>query len=212
MAEVSALRQRLSKYKRVYLQSRVIAAQRRRINFAFIHVPKCGGTSITQAIGQRIKLHDTAVERRHKLGHDRWNSIYSFSIVRHPYDRALSYYFFTKNTAYAESRLANLELNDWVRAALRDKTLGNHTPYRQLAPCYSWLTDKEGSVIVDDVFQLETLEQTWPQIKLRVGATGQLPHANRSGRKTKHTVFDKTSLRILRDHFQSDFEHFGYDT
>ena len=100
---IGLLRLKLSSYKCQWLQSRVVADQRRKVDFAFIHIPKCGGTSITRAIGQRIKLHDTARERRDKLGINRWNEIYTFSIVRHPYERTLSFYTFTKKTMYAQA-------------------------------------------------------------------------------------------------------------
>lgn len=210
-SKISALRLTLSKYKRRYLQSRVVADQRRKVDFAFIHVPKCGGTSITRAIGQRIKLHDTALERRDKLGIDRWNAIYTFSVVRHPYERALSFYFFSRNTMYAQSRVGALSLNDWVRAALRDRLISATVADHQLAPCKAWLADETGSILVEDIHKLETLDDTWPRIMRRTSAQ-TLPHVNKShGGERGRDAFDLTSLNILQDHFRDDFDAFGYD-
>ena len=64
---VLAIRLKLSGYKLRLLQSPVIAEQRRNVNFAFIHISKCGGTSVTNSIGERIKPHVSARERLDKL-------------------------------------------------------------------------------------------------------------------------------------------------
>lgn len=206
----STLRSKLSRYKREYLQSRVVADQRRRIDFAFIHIPKCGGTSVTQAMGQRIKLHDTARERRDKLGHDRWNAIYRFSFVRHPYERAVSFYSFHQKTAHGKSRVGDFDLNDWVRAALRDHTLSSTVWASRLAPCHTWLSDEKGQIIVDDVFKLEEIDQAWVTIGPKIGSSALLPHSNASRGGLTRDAFDATSRSILQDHFRTDFEAFGY--
>jgi hypothetical protein len=208
--QVGPLRVKLSGYKRRWLQSRVIANQRHTVDFAFIHVPKCGGTSVTSAIGQRIKLHDTARERRDKLGVDRWNEIYTFSIVRHAYDRTLSYYKFIKNTMYAH-RLGGLSLNDWVRAALRDKNIFPTVASRDLAPCSIWLMDETNNILVDDIAKLETLSDSWPEIMRRTGVKRVPPHMNKSDGGLLRDAFDNTSLKILQTHFRVDFEAFNYE-
>lgn len=210
--QIGPLRQKLSGYKRRWLQSRVIANQRRKTDFAFIHIPKCGGTSVTHAIGQKIKLHDMAYERRDKLGVERWNQIYTFSIVRHPYERTLSFYAFTKKTMFAQKRIGDLELNDWVRAALRDKLISSDVvANHQLAPCCTWLMGEKGEILVNDVYKLESLSQSWPEIMRKTGAKQVPPHMNKSEGAMRRSAFDSTSLNILQEHFCVDFEAFGYE-
>ena len=56
---------------------RVVYARRLRKTiygqFAFIHINKCGGTSIEAALNLP-KTHDTAQQRRDKIGRDHWPS------------------------------------------------------------------------------------------------------------------------------------------
>lgn len=156
MSRVKSLRFVLSRLKRQHLQRQIVAAQRDRVNQVFIHIPKCGGTSLTQALGQRIKLHDTAVERYNKLGAARWEDVYSFSVVRHPFDRTVSFYTFHSQTAHGAGRLGGLSLNDWVRAVLRDRTIWKSAPTGLWRPATtgfrtqagtSWLTTSSGSKV-----------------------------------------------------------------
>ncbi|MDJ1009697.1 MAG: sulfotransferase family 2 domain-containing protein [Paracoccaceae bacterium] len=152
---VRSFRLRLSRIKRRWLQARVIAEQRHYKDFAFIHIPKCGGTSLTEALGQAIKLHDTARERRAKLGAERWDAMYTFSLVRHPYERTISYYSFHQRTSYRAKRVGELSLNDWVREALHSDGRLRRITASRLRPCWDYLVDQHDRIIVDDVFRLE---------------------------------------------------------
>lgn len=207
----SPLRLRLSKYKRKFLERRVISLQKRSGKFVFIHIPKCGGTSLTEAIGQSIKLHDTATERRDKLGQERWDQLYKFSTVRHPYDRVASFYSFSKNTHYVrQSQIGELELSDWVRAAFRDKDPRYHFSLRSLAPCTRWITDDDGNLMVDDVYKLEEIDDAWPELRKKTGLTTKLPHRNATSKGGGVSGLDREARVVIQDHFQEDFIRFGY--
>ncbi len=90
--------------------------------FAFVHIPKTGGTSITYALdetiewndivcggtpyGQRFKeawgrkwgvgKHARASEIRALVGDDIWRNYFTFTVVRHPVDRVKSMYRWTE--------------------------------------------------------------------------------------------------------------------
>lgn len=208
----SPLRLKLSGYKRRYLQWRVIALQKTRQDYAFIHIPKCGGTSLISAIGQKTKLHDTAKERQDKLGVTRWNEIYTFSITRHPYERAIFMYGFSKKTHYAVDRVGELDLNDWILATLRDKWKDRIFASRRLAPSKTWVSDKEGKIIVNDTFKLEEIDLAWPIIQQRTGCQGHLARLNASNSGLGRGDLTPSAKRAIQDHFASDFETFGYET
>ena len=89
-------------------------------NFLFVHIPKTAGVSVKTAFrpyairSQRTQLrrvlsklpvrenplrmtppsHATAEWARRKLGDERYFALTSFAVVRHPYDRTISYYQF----------------------------------------------------------------------------------------------------------------------
>ena len=207
----SALRLKLSGYKRRYLQWRVVELQKRHQDYAFIHIPKCGGTSLIRAVGQLVKLHDTAQERRNKLGAARWNDLYTFSVTRHPYDRTVSFYGFTRETHYAKQRIGTMDLNEWIQSTLGDGQMSNLVGNRQLAPCKKWVSDEAGKIIVSDIFKLEEIDKDWKVIQNKTGCKGTLSRMNTSKSGLSRSDLDAKSRTIIQDHFVEDFEAFGYE-
>src|SRR5277367_3572186 len=93
--------------------------------FVFIHIPKCGGTSMTYALshltqyndleiggtefGQIVNAlyhrrfglwkHSFAHEIRSVIGQPLWARYYKFAVVRNPYARAISTYRHLKHRA-----------------------------------------------------------------------------------------------------------------
>lgn len=63
-------------------------------DWAFVHVPRTGGTSIRNALEARtehpVRQHATAAELRRYLGQDGWDRRFTFGFVRNPWDRLVS--------------------------------------------------------------------------------------------------------------------------
>ena len=91
------------------------AATTRCHHFAFVHIPKTGGSTIVRVVqgskdsptknrllsSRRLKFdgmdklgHDSAARQRAILTPRVWDSAYTFSIVRDPYDWAISQFFY----------------------------------------------------------------------------------------------------------------------
>eukprot|EP01062_Namystynia_karyoxenos_P067266 TRINITY_DN6116_c0_g1_i2.p1 TRINITY_DN6116_c0_g1~~TRINITY_DN6116_c0_g1_i2.p1 ORF type:complete len:302 (+),score=92.09 TRINITY_DN6116_c0_g1_i2:81-986(+) len=81
----------------------------------FVHIPKCGGTGILSSLdsccnsrllkkAKRVTrprrewhffwFHSTALEQRTVVGPEVWDRAYTFALVRNPWDRQLSRFFF----------------------------------------------------------------------------------------------------------------------
>jgi len=125
--------------------------------WAFIHINKCGGTSVEQAL-EIPKIHDTARQRRDRIGAERWARLTTFSIVRHPYDRAASLYRYRVKTGQTGLDTAPLSFDDWVRAAFRDADPAYRDRPLMFAPARDWLADEDGRIMVDFVGRLERIE------------------------------------------------------
>ena len=188
-----------------------IREQRRTGTFVFIHINKCGGTSVEQALGLP-KIHDTARARRDKLGAERWAAMARFSIVRHPYDKVASHYKYRIKTDQTGLAGRPVDLNEWVRRAYGDRDPAFYDKPLMFAPCRDWLVDADGTLMVDHVAKLETIDADWPKIQALIGTDAALPHAN----ATRHIArasdqLDTASRAIIAKRFAPDFEMFGYD-
>ena len=82
--------------------------------FIFIHINKTAGTSIGRAIGLPVKDHLTATEVIARIGLDKWNSAYKFTVVRNPWDKVVSHYDYRRKKNKTEIASRNISFSDWV--------------------------------------------------------------------------------------------------
>ena len=183
--------------------------------FAFIHINKCGGSAIERALGLPC-FHDTASDRQRVLGLDRWMSIYTFSVVRHPYAKVVSHFYYRRETNQTGLKRSGIDLNTWVRLAYGDRNEYYYDKPLMFSQCFDWLTDAEGSVLVDQVVRLEDLDQEWPALSIRIGKPGVV--LERGVKKTfgftakrAAAELDAVSKEIIRDRFRDDFRVFYKD-
>jgi hypothetical protein len=180
--------------------------------YVFIHINKCGGTSVEAALGIP-KMHDTALARRRKIGRRRWEQAFTFALVRHPYDKVASLYRYRVRTGQTGLGADPIELNEWVRRAFEAKDPAYYDRPLMFAPCFDWVSDSGGKVIVDYIARLETIADDWPVIQERTGERAALPMRNfsRGERTAGREALDASARRIVQGHFRRDFEAFGYD-
>ena len=191
---------------------RYLLKQRIAGRYVFIHINKCGGTSVEAALGIPVKIHDTARLRRLKLGRRRWEEAFTFALVRHPYSRLISFYKY--RTRYNQTGLRDdrpLDINAWIRATLVDRDPAYYDAPRMFAPCFDWISDRSGRIIVDYVAKIETIGEQWPIIQERTGQTMLLPVYNASGSALGWEVLDVEARRIIQEQFRKDFEELGYE-
>lgn len=187
-----------------------LKAQRSTGTFVFIHINKCGGTSVERAL-DLPQIHDTARKRRDKVGPEAWARMVKFSVVRHPYAKVCSHYryrFETGQTGLAED---GVSLNDWVHRAYGDKDPAYYNRPLRFAPCIDWLCDEDGTLLMDYVAKLETIDADWPHVQKLIGSTAALPRTNASRQASDPAAaLDPRSKDIIAAHFARDFEAFGY--
>ena len=122
--------------------------------WAFIHINKCGGTSVERAL--RIpKFHHTARQRRDIVGSDRWGQMTTFTIVRHPYPRIRSLYKYRIKTGQTGMAERHIGLDDWIRAVFREQDPAYRDNPQMFLPARDWLTDETDTFIVDIIARLD---------------------------------------------------------
>jgi len=205
----------------------------------FIWIPKSAGTSISAAFesagGQRLlsteeietyfkqrglvtfgHLHIPALIDAGLISHDFLSKAYKFTIVRNPFDRAVSLFEYLKQMQYIPETTrfdlfcGYLEAEAWEKVGLI-----NHDGLSQLNPQVKWLTDKTGKMFVDDIYRFETLAESWPEIWRKAGIetpAPDLPQLNRSKRNDAKKYYSDKTVEIVQKVYQNDFELLEYST
>jgi chondroitin 4-sulfotransferase 11 len=177
-------------------------------NFAFIHINKCGGTSLERALGIPFLDHDTALERRAFLGAREWDKRFKLTLVRHPYDRVTSHYLYERRDEPASEAQLLGEFPAWLDRWERANKAG---PARWDASMHSWIADHNGDLLVDRIYRLEKINEAVADISQAIGREMTLHHikSKTQGLDRKVLLTSEVKERIYHTH-RIDFDTFGY--
>lgn len=182
-------------------------------DYSFIHINKCGGTSVEKYLGIH-RVHDTASQRIKKIGLGRWNKRFTFAIVRHPYAKVVSHYNYRVKTNQTNLGSSPIDINEWVKRSYGEKDIQFYNKPLMFAPCYDWLSVDE-KIVVDKVIKLEELNSRWKEICHDLHVPFKpLPVQNKTNMGSNNgalKLLDAESIRIIDAHFEKDFAAFGYD-
>lgn len=198
----------------------------RKFNTIFIHIPKTGGQSVEMVY---LREHGLTWKKRaplllranndpekgpRRLAHlfarqyvelgyateEEFSSFFKFAVVRHPYDRFISYYNYRdeKPGDTPERVLHVLPHRPW--------------PRHFMAPQAEYVTDKDGKLLVDQIVKFENLqEELAPIFERTFGKAAALEHINKS--QTKRLTRDgltPTLREKLHKYYEADFARFSY--
>lgn len=188
----------------------------------FIHIPKTGGSSIEYGLLKKasIKTNDTEIWRSlsnrtkelylggdyakmkyaphakayelKKLYPEVWEKYEWSTIVRNPYDRFCSMYFW-----YTKGKNAHPEK---IHAELVSKG------EMMVEPQYDYAYEND-KLILDIVFQLEEIDKAFNYFNIKPEHS-----KNINRQKTESFYEDWPGMKaFVRDYYVKDFEAFGYD-
>ena len=186
------------------------------IGVLFIHVPKCGGSSIERQIGI-LHGHRSAMYFRH-ADPELFARLCKVALVRNPYDRLVSGFHWMKNhtngkrdRAWVRDTLGGIADFAAFLQALEDRDFRNRIlRWVHFVPQWYYLCDRNGRVLVDHVGRLEEFETFAGMLGDRIGRTIANKQARKSERGDYHSYFTEGSAAIVRDMYQRDFDIFGY--
>jgi hypothetical protein len=189
----------------------------------YIHIPKTAGTSIEQFIkdGHRNDLeyhgvrynrsmhHFTALELKKELGYI-FNLYYKFSIVRNPYDRLLSEYYWTPiPEAGYKSGKTKFEFLNYVTDVVKNNKYFDNIYNDHFIPQYLFIYQGK-KLLVDQLFKYEDLEWIIQYLKKKLQLEGNFPHLNKTKSYIKKEDWnDKQKERIYKL-YKNDFIIFNY--
>ena len=185
----------------------------------FVHIPKTGGTSIEKKFDLEPSYyncyrHDellfpaknTIFSQQHytpdiiKDLYESWfNNYKKFTIVRNPYSRSISEYFFRNNvTAFDDD-----DFYKWIERFCKTGHLLDH-----ILPQSDYFVGVE----YDYVLKFESLKDDFKNMCVVLGIDPELGHHNKSGFDCKKCVkeLSQKSIEFINKKYIDDFTKFGY--
>lgn len=185
----------------------------------FIHIPKGAGTSIAHALyGEQVANHYPA-SLYCDISEKKFKQYFTFTVVRNPWDRAVSAYNFIKQGGTKYVRPKGNELykgkefetfETFVKNVLNNSDLGTHDLVFQ--PQHKFVCDNSGKILVEHVGHLEKLDETLKILSDRIGKKVELPVINHVKKSQPYEAYytDET-YHIVKKIYQKDIVLFGYD-
>ncbi len=183
----------------------------------FVHIPKCAGVSINQTIFGGLAGGHTTFEEYLSIFEPRCvNSYFKFTIVRNPWDRLVSAYFFLKKGGLSQEDRDwfNEELNsfadfdDFVKKWVNKQNIWKWHHFR---PQYHYMLDKKGRIPLDFIGYFENLDQDFKYITNKIGISCDLPMNNKSKHKNYQNYYSEETKEIIRKVYSKDIRMLGYD-
>ena len=168
-----------------------------------------------QVPGIRLQdTHETALRRIERMGREAWNERFSFTFIRNPWDRLVSWYHVNDFVNVKPSEIDSFD--EWVRAGLPiihkefDRFFSD-TDTRNYLDQDAFFCDLEGNEMVDFVGRFERLQEDWPTVCERLGIViSSLPHANRGEHKPYREYYTPETKKIVADRFGDLIERYKY--
>lgn len=159
--------------------------------FYFIHVAKTGGTAICYALGIQHGPHPLASTAPH--------GVFSFAMVRNPYDRLQSAFHFARD-ALKETMLQGVSFCEFVLDG----------PALAWQPALFQPMCEQLDAPVGYIGRFEQLERCFSQVCTQIGINRppRLPVRYRTVNKEPYSHEMRSAVR---ERYAKDFTRFGYD-
>ena len=200
--------------------------------FWFVDIPRTSSSSIRSELGKRFGRaygkknvvekqhatsqifsdHMTAIKMQAFIGDSNWNKLFTFTVVRNPWDRTFSMYHYRKKK---DDIPREWNFRDYVfelaKATSKCKYFGYYA-YRVGASDY--VLGENGEIIIDFIARYENRLHDLKEIasRLNLNEFGELRIQSSKPREAHYSEFyDSETQEIVRQLYYRDIELFNYE-
>ncbi len=183
----------------------------------FVHIPKCAGISLNNTLfGNLAGGHRTFDDYLTVFEAESIISYFKFTIVRNPWDRLVSAYFFLKkggfnqrDKAWFDKELGHYDdFEEFVKKWLSRENIWRFEHFR---PQSHYIFDKYNKISMDFVGFFENLNEDFNYIAEKVGVSQRLPRYNVGKHQNYQDYYTKETMEIVSHVYEKDIKLFGYD-
>lgn len=192
-------------------------------NAIFVHIPKTGGTTVLRMFGyysvpnNDMFYHiDDLFEYDHASAQliksrvpEKYNSFYKFTIVRNPYDRLVSEFFWKKK----DHDIRTVDVKDLNFKQFVEHLYANFDKMQsQIQREKSHLLPQSSFVLDDvEVFKFENMNECLDTLSIKYNLVRLDEKFNKTDHPDYLSVYDKDTAQMVYDMYFVDFKLFGYD-
>ena len=197
----------------------------------FIHIPKCAGVSISQALRKRVGLtthgpHFKCKHLFHPNGDLEQANYFIFTFVRNPWERLVSTFYYIMNGGRVEIDARRrdlylskyqgdfkkfvLDIENWIDIREDDRIYPDQfIPH--FRPQFEYILDDQGNKMVDFIGRFENIKDDFRSLCAALSVdVVKLPTSNRSSHGRYHKYYDHKTMEIVADFYAKDIELFNY--
>ena len=168
----------------------------------FIHIIKTGGTSIEKLFNSPPSDHRRGRDYLELLGAEKYQQYFSFAIVRNPWDKMVSQYFFNAHKWNPE----NTSFKEYIKKFGKGERISKYSPFH-----FSYIMDANEQIIVDYIGRFEKLQDSFNHVCKQVDLNiTKLPHYKKSTHGCYRDYYDEESRRIVAKMFEKEIDYFEY--
>ena len=147
-----------------------------------------------------------AMQIRQEVGEEIFKSYFKFTIVRNPWDKAISQFYYMSHRPDLREYIG-MEENDSFKKYLE---LTEKKPHVQWEKQHKFFQDDNGETIVDYIGRLETMQKDATNIFQRLGINAEIPHVNATKHKHYSEYYDDESREMVREMYKEDIRILNY--
>jgi hypothetical protein len=182
----------------------------------FIHVPKAAGMSVTLSLYGREVGHRRFIDYE-RIDPEGIRSLFRFTVVRDPIARFVSAFFFLKKGGMA-AYPADRQFAGWVLSRFEginhfvDEWVSSRSIYcyHHFTPQVWYLRSLAGTLDLDLIAKVDTLNDDFVRIQERLGTQVSLSRANVNPHPDAYEALTETAVRKLRQIYADDFRLLRY--
>lgn len=178
----------------------------------FIHIPKCGGTSVERFLQDFGFSCESHWHKTHSsfLINKKYKDYYTFSFVRNPFDKIVSEYKWFTNSTHkfpikrVKEFYSGMSFKSFVKNFL-NSNYGDHF-HR-----FSYMQMLKPLEQMNFIGRFENFQKDFDLVCQNIGIPqGKLPHTYKTKHKNYIEYYDDETREIVAERYAKDIEHFGY--